>query len=76
MIKAYLLMVCEVGLERDIEEEVRKVENVTNVDIVYGEYDMIVTIVVNDIKQLDKVVSEIRHIKGVLRTMTLLCDIT
>lgn len=74
MIKAYLLMVCEVGLERDIEEEIRKVENVTNVDIVYGEYDIIVTIVVNDIKQLDKVVSEIRHIKGVLRTMTLLCD--
>lgn len=74
MIKAYLLMVCEVGLERDIEEEVRKVENVTNVDIVYGEYDIIVTTVVNDIKQLDKVVSEIRHIKGVLRTITLLCD--
>ncbi|MGQ9596349.1 MAG: Lrp/AsnC ligand binding domain-containing protein [Thermoproteota archaeon] len=74
MLKAYLLIVCEVGLERDIEEEIRKVENVTNVDIVYGEYDIIVTTVVNDIKQLDKVVSEIRHIKGVLRTMTLLCD--
>lgn len=74
MLKAYLLIVCEVGLERSIEEAIRKVENVTNVDVVYGEYDIIVTVEVNDIKQLDNVVTEIRRIKGVLRTMTLLCD--
>lgn len=74
MLKAYLLIVCEVGLERSIEEEIRKVENVTNVDVVYGEYDIIVTVEVNDIKQLDSVVTQIRRIKGVLRTMTLLCD--
>ncbi|MEM1557611.1 MAG: Lrp/AsnC ligand binding domain-containing protein [Thermoproteota archaeon] len=74
MLKAYLLIVCEVGLERNIEEAIRKVENVTNVDVVYGEYDIIVTVEVNDIKQLDNVVTEIRRIKGVLRTMTLLCD--
>ncbi|MBO3769857.1 MAG: Lrp/AsnC ligand binding domain-containing protein [Thermoproteota archaeon] len=74
MLKAYLLIVCEVGSERDIEEEIRKVENVTNVDVVYGEYDIIVTVEVNDIKQLDSVVTQIRRIKGVLRTMTLLCD--
>jgi len=74
LLKAYLLIVCEVGSERDIEEEIRKVENVTNVDVVYGEYDIIVTVEVNDIKQLDSVVTQIRRIKGVLRTMTLLCD--
>ncbi|MCS7138568.1 MAG: Lrp/AsnC ligand binding domain-containing protein [Crenarchaeota archaeon] len=74
MLKAYLLIVCEVGLERDIEEAIRNVEKVTNVDIVYGEYDIIATVEVNDIKQLDNVVTQIRHIKGVLRTMTLLCD--
>ncbi|MEM3712690.1 MAG: Lrp/AsnC ligand binding domain-containing protein [Thermoproteota archaeon] len=74
MLKAYLLIVCEVGLERSIEEAIRKVENVTNVDVVYGEYDIIVTVEVNDIKQLDNVVTQIRRIKGVLRTMTLLCD--
>jgi DNA-binding Lrp family transcriptional regulator len=74
MLKAYLLIVCEVGLERDIEEAIRRVSNVTDVDVVYGEYDIIVKIEVGDIKQLDGVVSEIRRIKGVLRTMTLLCD--
>lgn len=74
LLKAYLLIVCEVGLERSIEEEIRKVGNVTNVDVVYGEYDIIVTVEVNDIKQLDSVVTQIRRIKGVLRTMTLLCD--
>lgn len=74
MLKAYLLIVCEVGLEREIEEAIKKVSSVTNVDGVYGEYDIIVTAQVNDIKQLDKVVTEIRRIKGVLRTMTLLCD--
>ncbi|MBO3798656.1 MAG: Lrp/AsnC ligand binding domain-containing protein [Thermoproteota archaeon] len=74
MLRAYLLIVCEVGLERDIEETIRRVANVKDVDVVYGEYDIIVKIEVNDIKQLDGVVSEIRRIKGVLRTMTLLCD--
>jgi DNA-binding Lrp family transcriptional regulator len=74
MLKAYLLIVCEVGLERDVEETIRSMANVTDVDTVYGEYDLIVRIEVNDIKQLDKVVSEIRRVKGVLRTMTLLCD--
>jgi DNA-binding Lrp family transcriptional regulator len=74
VLKAYLLIVCEVGLERDIEEAIKKVSNVTNVDGVYGEYDIIVTAQVNDIKQLDQVVTEVRRIKGVLRTMTLLCD--
>jgi DNA-binding Lrp family transcriptional regulator len=74
MLKAYLLIVCEVGLERSIEEAIRRVSNVTDVDVVYGEYDLIVKTEVNDIKQLDSVVSEIRRIKGVLRTMTLLCD--
>jgi len=74
LLKAYLLIVCEVGLEKNVEEIIRKVENVTNVDVVYGEYDIIVTVEVNDIKQLDNVVTQIRRIKGVLRTMTLLCD--
>ncbi|MEM2087427.1 MAG: Lrp/AsnC ligand binding domain-containing protein [Thermoproteota archaeon] len=74
LLKAYLLIVCEVGLEREIEEAIKKVSNVTNVDGVYGEYDIIVTIQVSDIKQLDEVVTEVRRIKGVLRTMTLLCD--
>jgi len=74
LLKAYLLIICEVGLERSIEEAIRKIENVTNVDVVYGEYDLIVTVQVNDIKQLDGVVTQIRRIKGVLRTMTLLCD--
>ncbi|MBO3753951.1 MAG: Lrp/AsnC ligand binding domain-containing protein [Candidatus Brockarchaeota archaeon] len=74
MLKAYLLIVCEVGLERNIEEAMRSVANVKDVDVVYGEYDLIVKIEVDDIKQLDGVVSEIRRIKGVLRTMTLLCD--
>ncbi len=74
MLKAYLLIVCEVGLERNIEEAIRGVANVKEVDVVYGEYDLIVKIEVDDIKQLDGVVSEIRRIKGVLRTMTLLCD--
>jgi len=74
LLKAYLLMVCEVGLEKDVEESLRKIENVTNVDVVYGEYDIIATVEVNDIKQLDNVVTQIRRIKGVLRTMTLLCD--
>lgn len=73
MLKAYLLIVCEVGLEKDVEEAIRRVSDVTDVDVVYGEYDLIVKAEVSDVKQLDRVVSEIRRIKGVLRTMTLLC---
>lgn len=61
-------------MEKDVEEAIRRVESVTNVDVVYGEYDIIVTVEVNDIKQLDNVVTQIRRTKGVLRTMTLLCD--
>lgn len=69
-----MLIVCEAGSEKDIKEAIRGISNVRDVDIVYGEYDLVAKMEVNDIKQLDGVVSEIRHVKGVLRTMTLLCD--
>ncbi|MGQ9479101.1 MAG: Lrp/AsnC ligand binding domain-containing protein [Thermoproteota archaeon] len=74
MLKAYLLMVCEAGSERSIENILKEVKGISSVDVVYGEYDLIATVEVNDIKELDGVVSEMRKIKGILRTITLICD--
>lgn len=68
---AYILGVSQMGKEKEVLEKCLKVKDVVEGTVVFGEYDIIVKIVTNDMKDLSRRVEEIRHIDGLLRTTTL-----
>lgn len=71
---AYVILVVSVGQEYRILEEIKKLKEVKDAHIVYGEYDIIAQVEVDSIKKLENVIRYIRNIKGVLRSITLICS--
>jgi len=69
---AYILGVCQIGREKEVLEECLKVKDVAEGTVVFGEYDVIVKVVTDDVKELSRRVEEIRRIDGLLRTTTLI----
>lgn len=71
---AYVLVNVEVGMENEVRDKIIEKFNkaVTEARITYGEYDIVVRIEVDSMKALETVVSGIRSIEGVRRTVTLI----
>ncbi len=70
--KAYILVVVSPGTERQIKQELEKLEQVKRVAIVYGAYDLVLEVEVKDIAELhDLVLDTIRQRKEVESTITL-----
>ncbi|MHA1754011.1 MAG: Lrp/AsnC ligand binding domain-containing protein, partial [Candidatus Odinarchaeia archaeon] len=53
---SYALLMIKHGLEHEIADEIKKITNVEEVLIVYGMFDVIVRIVVDDLSQLDAII--------------------
>ena len=71
MVVAHILVVVEIGREHEIAEQVRSLPGVTEIAVTYGQYDVITKITAETMADLDRVVTLIRKIPGVLRTSTL-----
>jgi len=74
-VKAYILAVVSLGSEYQIAEEILKLGNEktkVSVDVVFGEYDLVVIVETTDLKEVDRVVTQLRKIPGVQRTSTLI----
>jgi DNA-binding Lrp family transcriptional regulator len=69
---AYILGVSQIGKEKEVLEKCLQVRDVVEGTVVFGEYDVIVKVVTNDVKELSRRVEEIRRIDGLLRTTTLI----
>ncbi len=71
---AYILINVEVGVENDVRDEIiRRFDRaVTEARITYGEYDIVVRVEVDSMKALETIISSIRAIEGVRRTVTLI----
>jgi len=69
---SYLLFLVEVGDEHDVAEELKRFPGVTEVQVVYGEYDVIARVELSDLALLDEVVTMARKLPGVTRTSTLI----
>ena len=69
---AYVLLSVALGKESTLREEISKLDYVTEAKIVYGEYDIVVRIEAPTLAILDKLVSTIRRMSGVLKTVTLI----
>jgi DNA-binding Lrp family transcriptional regulator len=58
------------GAEYEVWQELAKISGVTKVVHVFGEFDYVVIIEVNEISELNQAVDDIRLIQGVTSTRT------
>ena len=68
---AFVLAVVEVGRENEIAHQLREAR-VAEVEVVYGEYDLLCRIQTDTIEQLDSAMAHLRKTPGLIRTVTLL----
>lgn len=71
-IVAYILARINLGREYELLEQINKLPNIDEVRIVYGEYDMVIKVRVNTLSELDKIVTHIRKLNGIVTTTTLI----
>ncbi|MGQ9759692.1 MAG: Lrp/AsnC ligand binding domain-containing protein [Candidatus Methanomethylicaceae archaeon] len=69
---AYILGVSKIGKEKEVLENCLKIKDVIEGTVVFGEYDIILKVVTEDMKELSRRVEELRNVEGLLRTTTLI----
>jgi len=74
--KAYILATTRVGTSEKIAEAIRKVENVTNAEAVYGRYDVIIIANSPEMETIDGIIHTIQRNPDVLHTETALTHFT
>ena len=73
MVTAFILIISESGAERKIVEDLLETDGIEEAELVYGEYDVIAKVAIDDISQLsDFILEKIRPIGSVKRTSTLI----
>ena len=73
MVKAYILVKVHVGSERDIFNKLKKMNEVEDVNELYGEWDIIAKVKVNKLEDLDSLISDkIRAVKEIKETSTII----
>ena len=69
--RAYILIETSVGQAREVLASLRAMENVTEADIITGNYDLIALAEAEDMVALvDLVTAQVQSIYGVVRTIT------
>jgi DNA-binding Lrp family transcriptional regulator len=69
--RAYILIETSVGQAREVLASLRAMENVTEADIITGNYDLIALAEAEDMVALvDLVTAQVQNIYGVERTIT------
>ena len=72
-ILAYVLFKVSSGTERDVCQKLVDFEEVIEADIVFGEYDVIARMLVDNLDTLEEFISEkIRNVPNVLVTSTMI----
>ncbi|NJE05993.1 Lrp/AsnC family transcriptional regulator [Thermococcus sp. M36] len=75
MIEAFVLVVVKPGNEESVYNELLKVGNIKEIYRVYGEYDIILRVEVENIHELDKFHDEVlRRIRNIEMTETLIAS--
>ncbi|MEM1619245.1 MAG: Lrp/AsnC ligand binding domain-containing protein [Fervidicoccaceae archaeon] len=75
---AFVLVVTRVGTEHKVKEKIERLAGEMEGDVwvdakpVFGEYDLVVTVEARDLRALDKLVSGIRGLDEVVKTVTLI----
>lgn len=73
MLRAYLLIICDPQYRFQIANILEKMDNVVNVDVINGPYDLVVEIIFDTMDDLkEKVQHEINNIDRLMSTLTLI----
>ncbi|MCC6002935.1 MAG: Lrp/AsnC ligand binding domain-containing protein [Thermofilum sp.] len=69
---AYILINCDIGKEKEVLEELKKITGVNEAHLLYGVYDIIVKVAgKNNMEIREMILTRIRKIPGVKRTLTM-----
>lgn len=72
MEKAYILVSCEIGTEQELASKLEQIDQVKQVTITYGDYDIVIEAETDDAKMMDSVItSKIRKLEKIRSTITL-----
>lgn len=70
---AYVLVTMKGGAEKEVLTKIASFEEVNEVSMCYGEYDAIVKVVVNELSQLDKFLTDkLRSLPDIYLTTTVI----
>ena len=73
MLRAYLLIICNPEVRYEIANIIEKLDNVVNVDIINGPYDLVVEIIFDTMDDLkEKIQNNIQNIDKLMSTLTLI----
>ena len=73
MLRAYLLIICDPESRFQIAHILEKMDNVVNVDIINGPYDLVVEIIFDTMDDLkEKIQNNIQSIDKLMSTLTLI----
>lgn len=68
----YVMIMVEGGKEQEVIEKAKVFPGVTEVKLVYGEYDIVARVELDDLSILEQTVTQIRRIPGITKTATLI----
>lgn len=72
MEKAYILLSCEIGKEGEISSQLSNIDEIKNVMITYGAYDIVLEAETSNSTQMDNLItSKIRKLDKIRSTITL-----
>jgi len=71
-VKAYVLAIVKRGTEHEVAERIRKCEDVKEVLIVYGMWDIVTRIETESLGKLDRIITDIRKLPEIEQTNTLI----
>jgi DNA-binding Lrp family transcriptional regulator len=72
---AYIMITCETGFEEPIIEEIKSIDGVTEVQSIFGAYDIILKIELPTVESLrDTITHKIRKISKIRTTTTVVCE--
>ena len=73
MLRAYILIICNPEVRYEIANIIEKLDNVVNVDIINGPYDLVVEIIFDTMDALKaKIQHDINNIDRLMSTLTLI----
>jgi DNA-binding Lrp family transcriptional regulator len=71
-VKAYVLAIVKRGTEHEMAEKIKKIEDITEVLVTYGMWDLVARIETKNLGELDKIITEIRQTSEIEQTSTLI----
>ena len=73
MVKAYVLLKVKAGSERDVVTSLESIKEVTEVNELYGDWDIISRLELQKLEDLDRIITEkIRSIGGIENSSTMI----